>query len=228
MKVCMTHLFSPLIRRIWPSPGDSLESRGDRARAWLHFTFADHAFLRGLWTNMFEIAPGVWRANQPSPRRLARWKAMGIRSVLNLRGATRQPAYLLEAEACARLGLTLVSLQMGARRLHPRETYLQLLDTFERIEHPFVMHCKSGADRAGIASAFYLMHIEGRSPQEAAAMLSLRFVHLKSTKTGILDAFLAAYAADHAETGIGLRDWIATRYDPEKIAGGFKPLYRFG
>jgi hypothetical protein len=30
---------------------------------------------------------------------------------------------------------------------------------------------------------------------------------------------LDAYAADHAATGIGFEDWVATRYDPADFNG---------
>lgn len=223
----MSSPLPPFDQRLWRFP-DGLVRRGDRFRASVHLLLRDHGFLRLLWTNTHSVAPGVWRSNQPTPRRLARWQKMGVRTVLNLRGADDLGAYALESATCAALGMALIDHPMAARKLHPPETYLALLDIFDGIERPFVMHCKSGADRAGLASALYLLHIEGASPQAAAQMLSLRFMHLRQTKTGILDAFLAAYAADHRATGIPIRDWIATRYDPDQIRAGFKPLYRFG
>ena len=35
------------------------------------------------------------------------------------------------------------------------------------------MHCKSGADRAGLASALWLLHVERRPVAEAMKQLSL-------------------------------------------------------
>lgn len=196
--------------------GDITTPHGRRA-AHLHLHLADHQFLRTWWTNLHEFAPGAWRANQPSPAQLARYRARGIRTILNLRGATRQSFYLLEAEACAQLGLTLVSCGLGARSLVPRARMLELLDAFERIERPFLMHCKSGADRTGLAAALYLLHIEGAPVAVAARQLHRRFLHFRNAPTGILDHMLDAFARDHAATGIGLRDWIATRYDPQAL-----------
>jgi len=52
-------------------------------------------------------------------------------------------------------------------------------------------------------------------------MLSLRFIHLGWTKKGILGAFVDAYDTAKQETGISLRDWIKTSYDPEKLQRDF-------
>jgi len=224
----MQNLFDRISRRLWFRPGDGLETRADRLRAQAHFHLVDHAYLRTLWTNMFQIAPGVWRANQPSARRLRAWKKQGIRSVLNLRGATREPHYLMEAAACEALGLELVNIKFAARSLFPAKRYLELLDIFETIERPFVMHCKSGADRAGLASALYLIHIEGKTPREAMAMMGLRYIHLNFTKTGILDAFLRAYDAAYQANGIKLRRWLEEEYDRDKIYASYKPRIDWG
>ena len=214
--------FDSLKRRLWYQSGDPMETPAQKLRAHLHFQLTDHAFLRIFWTNMFQIAPGVWRSNQPSPARLRKMHAMGIHTVLNLRGKNKSPAYLLEAQTCKELGIELIDHSFAARSLFPSERYLALLDTFETIDKPFVMHCKSGADRAGLASAMYLIHIEGKTPDEAMQMMGLKYIHLKFTKTGILDAFLRAYRAAYNESGISLRDWLETAYDREAVYASFK------
>ena len=81
------------------SYGTDISTPALRRQAWWHFHLADHGFLRVLWTNLYEIAPGVWRSNQPSPARLKRYHQMGIRTILNLRGKDRYSYYLFEHEA---------------------------------------------------------------------------------------------------------------------------------
>ena len=39
-----------------------------------HAFWIDHEFLRLLYHNDFEIAPNVFRANQPSEKRIYEWK----------------------------------------------------------------------------------------------------------------------------------------------------------
>lgn len=192
-----------------------------RRRAWLHFQLIDHGFLRAYWTNFAEVAPGVWRSNQPSPRRIAKYKAMGFKTVLNLRGTKEHSPYYFERTACEDEGIELVSARMKARSMVGRRKLLHLLDTFETIDKPFVMHCKSGADRAGLASALYLMHIKGIHVSEARKQLGLRYAHVKAFQTGILDYMLDRYEADTAENPMPIRQWISTVYTRKSIIRGF-------
>jgi protein tyrosine/serine phosphatase len=191
-----------------------------RAAKW-HFYLSDHGILRGLWTNMFQIAPGVWRSNQPSVARLRRIKAMRIGTILNLRGADKFSFYLFEKETCAALGIELIDLKIYARSLVPRERFAQLFEIFDRIEKPFLLHCKSGADRAGLVSALWLLDQEGAPVARAKRMLSLKYAHLKHTKTGVLDHLLDIYEADNAVTPMPVRQWFADRYDPDAITASF-------
>ncbi|NCO85439.1 MAG: dual specificity protein phosphatase family protein [Rhodobacterales bacterium] len=195
-----------------------------RARRWsvLHYEFVDHAVLRRFWHNFFEVAPGVYRSNHPNHRRFAAYKAMGIKSVLNLRGTPRRAHHLFEVESCAALGLALHNTELHARKPAARDKLLRLFDLFRSIERPFVMHCKSGADRAGLASALYLMAFEDVPVAEARKQLSIRYLHLKSSKTGVLDHMLDLYEARVAEGPIGIEDWIATEYDPDAVMASFQ------
>src|SRR5690606_27657505 len=138
-----------------------------------------------------------------------------------LRGKDEQSFYLFEREAAARLKMAMIDIKIYARSLVPAERFLELLDIFDSIERPFVMHCKSGADRAGLASALWLLHVEGRPVEEAQRQLSFRFVHLKRTKTGVLDHLLETYAADTAVEPMPIREWFAKRYDPVAIQASF-------
>ena len=75
---------------------------------------------------MAEVAPGVWRSNQPTHRRFAALRAMGIRSVLNLRGSGETAPYLFERESCEMLGLELTSVALRSRRAPERAEVLKL------------------------------------------------------------------------------------------------------
>lgn len=201
----------------------------NRRRAEIYNMWFDHAILRRVWTNHFEVAPGVYRSNQPTHARFVRLKAMGVRSILNLRGAAGAAHYLAEEESCAQLGLRLVNCTLQARNAAPRENIQAVIRAFREIEKPFVMHCKSGADRAGFASAIYLMVIEGQPLAEARRMLGVKYIHFRWTRTGVLDFILDQYAARQAETGIGFEEWIAADYDHAAIQAAYdaahKPLF---
>lgn len=206
-------------RRFRRSFGRDISTPRERWRSRLHYELFDHAILRRTWTNFAEVAPGAYRSNHPTHTRLRRAKARGIKTILNLRGEGRWAHHLFEKESCAELGLTMVSVSLNARRAPEREELQKLIALFRSIEKPFLMHCKSGADRAGLASAIYLLAIEKRPLAEARKHLSFRFLHIKSSKTGILDALLDQFEPHEPE--MDFETWLATRYDPEELTRHF-------
>jgi len=206
------------LRTSW---GDDISTPALRRQALWHFHVFDHAWLRKVWTNFAEVAPGVFRSNQPDHARLCRMREFGMRTIINLRGTPQQSHYLFEEESCADLGLEMINLRLHARRAAPRSELLLLIETFRTAEKPLLVHCKSGADRAGLASAIYLLAIEGQPVAEARKQLGLRYVHLKWSKTGICDHLLDVYDARTAEGAIGFEEWIATEYDPVELEADF-------
>lgn len=200
--------------------GTDISTPAGRRAAWWHFYLSDHGVLRGLWKNEEEIAPGVWRSNQPSQARLRKLYQRGIRTILNLRGVDTFSFYLFERESCDALGIELIDLKIYARSLVPRARFMELFEIFDRLERPFLLHCKSGADRAGLVSALWLLDKEGARLDQARKMLSIRYVHLKHTKTGLMDHVLDVYEAE-AE-GRPIRQWFAESYDPDAITASFR------
>jgi len=194
-----------------------------RARRWsaFHYHFFDHAFLRSFWTNFFEIAPGVYRSNQPTHTRFAKYSEMGIKTVVNLRGADKHAHYLFEEETCKALGLTLLNAKLWARNAASRHRIEHVIDTLRIAQKPFVFHCKSGADRAGFVAAMYLMIFEDQPVEVARKQLSLKYLHLDFTATGVQDYILDVYAARTARTPIGFEAWIRTEYNATAIQEGF-------
>ncbi len=209
-------------RRFRRSFGHSIDTPRDRFWAKVHYHVFDHAFLRILWTNFDEVAPGVYRSNLPTRGRFRRYAEMGIKTVINLRGEEIYANYLFEKEDCADFGLTLVNAKLWARRAPDAEALLHVIDVMRTVERPFMFHCKSGADRAGLCAATYLMVFEDQPVEVAAKQLSFRYIHLKSTKTGILDYLLEVYAARlQAAEHIRFEEWIATEYDRDAVQAGF-------
>jgi protein tyrosine phosphatase (PTP) superfamily phosphohydrolase (DUF442 family) len=198
-----------------------LSKPGARQRARFDMNVLDHGFLRRFWSNRYQIAPGVFRSNQPGPSTIEALAREGIRTIVNLRGASDWGSYLLEAEACVSAGIELIDHRLRSRRAPEPQEVTDLLDIFERIEGPFLMHCKSGADRAGLGAAIYLLG-QGEQPETAAKQLSLRYLHISAAKTGILDAFIERYAQHHAQTGMGFREWTEQVYDHQALDRDFR------
>ena len=202
--------------------GERYPDTAARLRALWWFWWTDHAWIRAFWPNLDQVAPGVWRSNQPSPRRFARFRDMGIRTIITLRGDSNLPHSIFEKNSCAHHGINLVPIHMRARNLCDRQIYLELLDNFETLEKPFLMHCKSGADRVGLASALYLLHIENAPLEQARKQLSLRYAHVRSFRTGILDFMLERYGEDISDRAMPIRDWIATEFDRKALTAEFE------
>lgn len=191
-------------------------------RARFYMRWLDHEILRCLWSNFAEIAPGVYRSNHPTRKRFHEYHARGITTVLNLRGESNGAVYHTEKMICDELGIALHNLSLHARSAPPADVLLALLDKFHSLPKPFLMHCKSGADRAGLASALYKLEIEESTVEAAQKMLSWRFIHNKSSRTGVLDLFLESYKERLAQGEISIRDWIAQEYDPKALQERFE------
>lgn len=125
------------------------------------------------------IAGEAYRSAQPSASDLARWADRhGIRSVINLRGAQPgAPWYDAELEKAAALGLQHFDFGMSAgRQLSPKEAE-RLIALLRDAPKPVLIHCKSGADRTGLAAAIYLAQ-RGDDEDLAEAQISFRYGHV--------------------------------------------------
>ena len=92
---------------------------------------------------------------------------------------------------------------------------------FERIAYPAVMHCKSGADRAGFMGVLYRHWRLGHALPEALAELHWTRGHVRQSKTGMLDFFFERYLADARERPMKLLDWVDRVYDPAALKERF-------
>lgn len=201
---------------------DEMHTSRGRRNAYLDMMVFDQGLVRWLWPNVSEIAPGVWRSSQPDPRLLRRFSERGVRAILNLRGTTSFGSYALERETCAALGLELVDFEMHSRRLPPAETILALDRIFADIVQPFVMHCKSGADRTGFAAGLFLLLRTDAPPEAALRQLSWRHFHMAGSAAGVLRLPFEAYAAARAEASVSFREWLTNGYDPEALTATFR------
>ncbi|HEV7258179.1 MAG TPA: sulfur transferase domain-containing protein [Bosea sp. (in: a-proteobacteria)] len=204
----------------WDRP---IESRGQRLRAWANMLLVDHGIFRLAYLNAHKVTPRLWRAAQPAPGQIAWFARQGVKTIVNLRGGREHGAWPLQREACERHGIELVEFVLRSRGAPERETILAAQDFFASLKEPALVHCKSGADRAGFFAALYLLIHEGRPLAEAMRQLSLRYGHFRFAKTGILDAFFETYRVEGEAKGIAFLDWARDIYDPARLEAEFKP-----
>ena len=200
-----------------------LSTPGGRIRAYLDYLWKDHAYLRLGFSNAHWISDELVRANQPWPFQLAAWKARGIRTVVNLRGGFDASFHALEKDACQRLGLAMVDFTITSREVPSRARVLGAKALFETIEYPAMMHCKSGADRAGIMSVLYMHFRQGKTIAQAMDQLHLRYLHIRQGKTGVLDYTFERYLSEGEPAGMSFLEWVESpAYDPAGIKADFR------
>jgi protein tyrosine/serine phosphatase len=205
-----------------PHVAPDLAIPSGRRRARRELVWGDHGFLRARFSNLHRVSPELWRSNQPSPRQVAEHaRKRGIRTIINLRGESTKGYYLLEREACEANGIELVDFRVYSRDTPQVDAILGARELFERIAYPALMHCKSGADRAGLMAALYKLLRQGAPIGEAMAQLSLKYLHVRQGKTGMLDAFLEAYRDFAAHTPKPFLDWVCEDYDRDTVKSEF-------
>jgi protein tyrosine/serine phosphatase len=187
-----------------------------------HAYWMDHEVLRQFYHHDHEIDKNVFRSNQPSPERIKVWGQRGIKTIINFRGETNQGAYFLEKEACKQNDIDLINFRLFATKLPPKEALIDLEAVFKSIKPPFLMHCKSGSDRAGLGAALYFLYILKAPIELAQKQLSLRYLHIGGWTAGILDYMLMQYRLAFHRTGINFKDWLVTDYDIDDLTIEFK------
>ena len=66
-------------------------------------------------------------------------------------------------------------------------------------------------------SALYLLIAKKQPARVAMAQLAWKYGHVKAAKTGLLDAFFAAYIT-YEDQGMAFFDWVENVYDPDALA----------
>lgn len=203
------------------SPEWVRRSLGPTAK-YLDMLFLDHGFFRIFYINKHRISDNAWRSAQPAPHQIERMAGKGIRTIVNLRGDRLCGSYWLEQQACKKAGIELVNFRVRSRAAPSREEIRGAKELFNQIQYPMLMHCKSGADRAGLMSALYRHFKEGVPVEQAKDELALRFGHIRQADTGVLDYFFERYLAYNALKPIAFMDWVETVYDPDELKQSFR------
>ena len=179
--------------------------------------FADHGIFRIFYLNKHPLGDKLWRSAQPTPGQIKKIAQDGVKTIINLRGNRLCGSYLLEQKACKRLDLKLVDFQVRSRAAPSKQEIRDAAALFQSIEYPVLMHCKSGADRAGLMSVLYSIFVLGQPVEEAKQQLNWKYGHIRQADTGILDYFFERYLEDNARRPMAFLDWVDTVYDPDSV-----------
>lgn len=141
--------------------------------------------------------------------------------MINLRGARACGSDALSRDTASRLGLTHLDMGLESRGAPHRDRILRLAEIYRTMATPALIHCKSGADRTGLAAGIFVM-LQGGTATMALRQLALwPYGHISASSTGILDAFFHLYAAT-AEGKMPFLDWVRTAYDEHALKRDFR------
>lgn len=111
--------------------------------------------------NLHKVSETLYRSAQPSAEGMRNLKAMGIKTIVNLR------SFHSDRNEIGDTGLAYEHIYMKA--WHPEEKevvrFLQIVTDPKRT--PVLVHCQHGADRTGTMCALYRIAVQGWSKDEA-------------------------------------------------------------
>ena len=110
--------------------------------------------------NCYRVSDDLYRCEQPEERNIADLRALGIRSILNLRRYNTDPVTL------ERAGFSLLLQRMEADDL-TIDDLVNALRRFRDAPKPVLVHCWHGSDRTGSVVAAYRIVFQEWTPEAA-------------------------------------------------------------
>lgn len=143
-----------------PVGGDGPGTGAVRPAVW-----AEPIAREGL-PNFHRVADGLYRGAQPTAAGFKELKALGVKTVVNLR------SFNSDRDELGDTGLGYEHITMKAWHPERKEIvrFLQIVTDKERA--PVFVHCQHGADRTGTMCAIYRIAIEGWSKDDARAEMT--------------------------------------------------------
>jgi protein tyrosine phosphatase (PTP) superfamily phosphohydrolase (DUF442 family) len=162
-----------------------------------------------IWSGNFHtvVENQLYRSAQLNGDEFAREiDAHHIRTVLNLRGPNPDDRwYQEELAATKRHGAVHYDVGISARSVVTPEKIADILAVLRDAPKPILVHCLSGADRAGFVSTLYRYAVLGQGAEIAEQELSLRYGHFPylTSKTDAMDYSARNYFLAHPKQGDG-------------------------
>jgi protein tyrosine/serine phosphatase len=135
------------------------------ARATVESAYGERIQLAGI-KNAGKVSEALYRGAQPQAQSLRQLRALGVTTIVNLRGegASARESERKEAES---LGLRFVSIPVSGFTPPTDKQVAKFLAIFREPNEKVFVHCRFGDDRTGVFVATYRMAIE-RWPAERA------------------------------------------------------------
>lgn len=177
-------------------------------------TNIDISWIKKLFDNFHAVQTGtLYRCSQLSSQRLKRYiKRLGIKTIINLRGTNQNKQWWRDEYALAKdFNLHFYNIAMNSKTLPSKENLLKLLSIYENAPRPILLHCYSGSDRTGEASALWVIEQQKKTRAEALKHLAFRYGHIpmrKPAKQFLINLWES-------------KDWLIHSYNPDNY-----PCYR--
>jgi tyrosine-protein phosphatase SIW14 len=111
--------------------------------------------------NLHQVTPTLYRGAQPTALGMRQLKAMGIKTVVNLR------SFNSDRDKLGKTGLAYEHIYMKAWHPERKDIIRFLQITTDNNRTPIFVHCQHGADRTGLMCAVYRVAICGWTKAEA-------------------------------------------------------------
>jgi len=134
--------------------------------AWCINTLAQSEVRYAELPNFHQVNSQLYRGGQPKPGGLPRLKALGIKTIVNLRGEDAQTR--AEAVEARELGLSYYRISLPEFSGPKEEDVQRVLDIIMAPENqPVFVHCRRGKDRTGTIIASYRIAHDGWNSADA-------------------------------------------------------------
>lgn len=160
------------------------------------------------------VAGELYRSGQPDPDQIEAIIArLDIKTIVNLRGNSDETDSV--RAVAERLHVRQYDIDLHAYELPYITELLRLIDALQNAERPILIHCLSGVDRSGLASAVALLMRNDSSLSDARWQTSLLYGAIRSSSTGrqflaSYEAWLSAVRQEH--TPEGFLHWVRNTY----------------
>ncbi len=166
--------------------------------------------ITGLPFNFHEVDPGkLYRSAQPTGAEIEEVvRKYGIKTVINLQGGLPGQSWYDDEKATTdRLGIHFINYGWSSDSIQDRKNWSDWFHALETAERPILVHCRSGADRTGEASAVYAMEYMGQSKEQALKQLTIWYHHFNLFKPA-KRLFINLYEG---------KNWVLNTYNPCRV-----------
>jgi protein tyrosine phosphatase (PTP) superfamily phosphohydrolase (DUF442 family) len=123
-------------------------------------TWAQPVELQGV-SNLYRVSDQLYRGDQPSLEGMRNLKALGLKTIINLR------SFHSDRDEIGETGLAYENLYMKAWHPEVEDVVRFLKIVTDPRRAPAFVHCQHGADRTGTVIAVYRIAVQGWSKAEA-------------------------------------------------------------